>query len=140
MRFHETVHGVYFDDLDAFQMLHNARYLLIIERTIGAFWQHIGWGSILDAVNNPDQYHLVRANTIAYDRAVRGVGQVRCRIWVEKLGVSSLVIGFSVLPLDEDRPFAQGTRTLVRVDPATQRPTAWTAEFRQRIGPYTRPE
>jgi len=108
MRFHETVHGVYFDDLDA--------------------------------VNNPDQYHLVRANTIAYDRAVRGVGQVRCRIWVEKLGVSSLVIGFSVLPLDEDRPFAQGTRTLVRVDPATQRPTAWTAEFRQRIGPYTRSE
>ena len=64
MRFHEAVHGVYFDDLDAFRILHNARYLLLFERTIGDFWQHLGWGNILDAQLNPDQYHHVRANHI----------------------------------------------------------------------------
>jgi acyl-CoA thioester hydrolase len=32
LRFHEAIHGVYFDDLDAFQILHNARYLLLFER------------------------------------------------------------------------------------------------------------
>ena len=37
-RFHEQVMGVYFDDLDAFRILHNARYLLLFERTIGSFW------------------------------------------------------------------------------------------------------
>ena len=26
MRFHEVIHGVYFDDLDIFGILHNARY------------------------------------------------------------------------------------------------------------------
>ena len=36
MRFHETPHGVYFDDLDAFQILHNARYILYFERTVGS--------------------------------------------------------------------------------------------------------
>ena len=49
MRFHENVMGVYFDDLDAYQILHNARYLLLFERTIGSFWRHLGWGAVLDA-------------------------------------------------------------------------------------------
>ena len=47
MRFHEVIHNVYFDDLDAFQILHNARYLLLIERTIGSFWRRMGWGGPL---------------------------------------------------------------------------------------------
>ena len=38
MRFYEAIHGVYFDDLDALQILHNSRYLLLFERTIGSFW------------------------------------------------------------------------------------------------------
>ena len=56
VRFHEQVHGVYFDDLDAFQILHNARYLLLFERTIGSFWKRLGWGSTLDAKATPDQF------------------------------------------------------------------------------------
>ena len=32
-------HSIYFDDLDVFGVLHNARYPLLIERTIGAFWK-----------------------------------------------------------------------------------------------------
>lgn len=138
MRFHEISHGVYFDDLDAFRILHNARYLLLMERTIGSFWQHLGWGTIADDADNPDQHHLVRAQHISYERPVRGTGRVRCRIWVDRLGRSSLTMGFSILPLDEDRPFAHGTRTLVKVHPATQNAVPWTAEFRTRVGPYCR--
>lgn len=138
MRFYETVHGVYFDDLDAFQILHNARYLVLIERTIGSFWKHLGWGTILDAQVNPDQYHLVRANHIAYERPVRGVGEVRVRIWVEKLGSSSLTFGFRVLPLDEDVDYATGSRVLVRVDPATRKPVPWTDAVREKLTAYRR--
>jgi acyl-CoA thioester hydrolase len=136
MRFFEQVHGVYFDDLDAFQILHNARYLLLVERTIGAFWAHLGAGSLLDAQQDPDQFHLVRANRVEYLRAVRGIGQVRCRIWVEKLGRTSLIFGFRLLPLDEDVDYASGSRVLVRVDPVTTAPVPWTDAFRARVRPY----
>ena len=136
MRFHEQVHGVYFDDLDAYQILHNARYLLYFERTVGDFWRHLGWGGLLDAQANPDQFHLVRANYVEYLRPVVGVTEVRARVWVEKLGKTSLTFGFCLLPLDEDLPFATGTRTIVRVDPKTRRPTEWTAAIREKLAPY----
>jgi acyl-CoA thioester hydrolase len=45
MRFHERVHGVYFDDLDAFQILHNARYLLLFEHAIACACGWRSWGA-----------------------------------------------------------------------------------------------
>ena len=136
MRFHENVMGVYFDDLDAFQILHNARYLLLFERTVGSFWRHMGWGPVLDPTNNPDQFHMVRANAIEYLSPVRGTGDVRVRIWVEKLGRTSLTFGMRVLAMDSDVDHARGTRTVVRVDPVTFAPLPWTTPFREKLAPY----
>ncbi|WP_170319559.1 acyl-CoA thioesterase [Polyangium spumosum] len=135
-RFHETLMGVYFDDLDAFQILHNARYILLFERTIGSFWKHLGWGGVLDAQKNPDQFHFVRANAVEYLRPVVGVRDVRVRVWVDKLGRTSLTFGFRILPTDQDEDFARGTRTIVRVDPTTHRPVPWTDTFRATLEPY----
>ncbi len=136
MRFHEATHGVYFDDLDAFHILHNARYFLYLERTVGSFWRYMGWGGLLDAQINPDQFHLVRANHMEYLRPVEGTTEVRARIWIEKLGTTSLTFGFHLLPLDEDSPYAKGSRTIVRVDPLTRRPAPWTEEFVKKLAPY----
>jgi acyl-CoA thioester hydrolase len=136
MRFHENVMGVYFDDLDAYQILHNARYLLLFERTIGSFWRHLGWGTVLDAANNPDQFHMVRANTVEYLKPVRGTGDVRVRVWVQKLGRTSLTFGMRVLAMDHDLDHARGTRTVVRVDPVTFAPLPWTAPFIEKLAPY----
>jgi acyl-CoA thioester hydrolase len=136
MRFHEATQGIYFDDLDAFQILHNARYLLLFERTIGQFWKKLGWGGTLDAQRNPDQFHLVRANTVEYLAPVMGVGDVRVRLGVEKLGRTSLTFCFQVMPLDEDLNHATGTRTIVRVDPVTRRSVPWTDDFRAALQPY----
>jgi len=135
-RFFESIHGVFFDDLDPFEILHNARYLLLFERTIGQFWAHLGWGGVLDAQHNPDQFHLVRANHVDYLSAVRGVGQVRVRLTVAKLGRTSLVFRFRLLPLDEDRDHAVASRVVVRVDPDTLQPTPWTDAFREHLAPY----
>lgn len=136
MRFHETPQGIYFDDLDAFQILHNARYLLLFERTIGSFWEHLGYGTLIDAQRDPDQFHLVRSNHMEYLAPVKNVGRVRCRVWVERLGRTSLTFGFRLLPMDEDVDHAVGSRTIVRVDPATLRPTPWSEGFRERLRPY----
>jgi len=137
MRFFETVHGVYFDDLDAYQILHNARYVVLIERTIGAFWEHLfGWSGLLDLEKNADQSHLVRANHISYEAPFEGIGKARVRVWVEKLGTTSLTFGFRVLPLDQDLDYAVGTRVMVRVDPATRKPVPWSDELRRKVAPY----
>lgn len=140
MRFFEMTHGVYFDDLDAFQILHNARYVLLIERTIGAFWDQVfGWSGILSPETSPDQSHLVRANHIEYERPVVGVGEVRVRIWIEKLGKTSLTFGFRVLPVDEDVDYAVGSRVMVRVDQKSRKAVPWTDGFREKVQPYCLP-
>ena len=138
MRFHERTHGVYFDDLDAFQILHNARYLLLFEHAIGSFWRHMGWGGALSFNEHPDQYHLVRSNKIEYLRPVTGTGEVRVRVWVERLGRSSLTFGLRVMPLDEDIDHATGERVVVRVDPETRRPVPWSESFREQLAAFTR--
>jgi acyl-CoA thioester hydrolase len=136
MRFHEAIHGVYFDDLDALQILHNAKYLLLFERTIGSFWARLDWtGSDQDG-KSPEWRQLVRANHIEYHRPVAGVGEVRVRIWVERLGRTSLTFAFRMLPLDEDVDYATGTRIMVNVDARTRRPTPWSDEFRRVIAPW----
>ena len=136
MRFHEAVHRIYFDDLDAFHILHNARYVLLFERTIGSFWRHLGWSGPLDVQSNSDRFHLVRANHVDYLAPVRGVGELRVRVWVQRLGTTSLTFGLRCLPLDEDTEFATGTRTIVRVHPETYKPTPWSDTFREALGPY----
>ncbi|MEQ1505624.1 MAG: thioesterase family protein [Myxococcota bacterium] len=137
-RFHEQVMGVYFDDLDAFYILHNARYLLLFERTLGSFWELVGMGGF-ERERPGDHWHLVRANTIEYLKPVRGTGRIRVRVWVERLGKSSLTFGFRLMPMDEDTDCATGTRTIVRVDPESQRAIPWSDEFRQRLQPWVRP-
>lgn len=137
MRFHEVVHGIYFDDLDAFHILHNARYVLLFERTIGSFWESLGFVGPLGAMGNPDQHHLVRANHVEYLRPVTGdMGKVRVRVWVEKLGRTSLTFGLRLLPLDQDVDCATGTRVVVKVNAETKKPEPWTDAFRERIAPF----
>lgn len=137
-RFHETVMGVYFDDLDPFHILHNARYLLLFERTLGSLWMTLGAGALQDRAD-PDQFHLVRANTVEYLSPVRGVGQVRVRVWIERIGRTSLTFAFRLMPMDRDVDHARGTRTVVRVDPDTFQPVPWTDAFRARVAPYVEP-
>jgi len=138
-RFYEEVMGVYFDDLDPFHILHNARYLLLFERTLGAFWMHIGMGAFQDSAH-PDRYHFVRANHVEYVSPVRGVCKVRVRVWVEHLGRSSLTFGFRMMPLHADADHARGSRTVVRVDPDSERPVPWTESFRALLAPWVSEE
>ncbi len=137
MRFHEVIHGIYFDDLDAFQILHNARYVLLFERTIGSFWEQLGTPGPLGAMSDPDQYHLVRANHVDYLRPVSGtMGKVRVRVWIERLGTTSLTFGLRLLPMDEDVDCAAGTRTIVKVNSESKRPEPWSESLRARLAPY----
>lgn len=132
-RFHEQIHGVYFDDLDPFGILHNARYVLLFERTLGSFWMHMGLGRFNDQA---DRYHFVRANQVEYLAPIVGAQSVRVRVAIERMGSSSLTFAFRLMPLDEDRDHARGSRTVVRVDPTSWRPVPWSDEFRAAVRPW----
>ncbi len=133
MKFYEQVMGVYFDDLDAFRILHNARYFLLFERTLGSFWRELGAGEF---AQSRDHTHLVRANTIEYLRPVRGTGEIRVRVWVERIGTTSLTFAFRMMPMDEDVEYAVGTRTVVSVDPDDYKPRPWSDGFREQLSPW----
>ncbi len=134
-RFHEQLMGVYFDDLDPFQILHNARYIVLFERTLGSFWEAVGLGHF-DLEGHTDHLHLVAHNSVDYLRPVRGVGRVRVRIAVEKLGRTSLTFRFNLMPMDRDVDHARGRRVVVHVDPETHSPSPWSADFRGRLEPW----
>lgn len=136
-RFHERVMGVYFDDLDPFHILHNARYLLLFERTLGSLWEEMGFGALQ---GSRQAMHLVRANRIEYHAPVRGTGRVRVRVWIARLGQTSMTFGFTVMLVDQDLAAASGERVVVHVDPDDWKPTAWDAAFRERVAPWVQPE
>lgn len=132
-RFHEQIMGIYFDDLDPYRILHNARYFLLFERTMGSFWEGLQLGGLnVDA----DLFHLVRANQIEYLLPVKGTGKVRVRVWVEKMGRTSLTFGFKMMPIGADIDYAVGSRTVVRVDSETYEPSPWSDTFRALLAPY----
>jgi acyl-CoA thioester hydrolase len=135
-RFYEQVFGVYFDDLDPFEILHNARYLFLFERALGAFWMEIGWGAFQDE-DHPEQFHLVARNEVDYVEPVRGVGRVRVRVWVERIGTSSLTFAFTMMPMDRDAAHARCRRTIVHVDRGTLAARPWSDEFREKLLPWT---
>lgn len=135
-RFYEQTMGVYFDDLDAFGILHNARYLLLFERCLGSFWQHIGLGSF--DIEGADHHHLVAANRMEYKQPVRGVGKVRVRLWIERVGRSSMTIGFKLMPMDQDVECASGERVVVCVDPEQHKPRPWSEGFRDLVAPWVK--
>jgi acyl-CoA thioester hydrolase len=127
--------GVYFDDLDAFRILHNAKYLLLFERTLGSFWEELGAGGFADE-GRREHWHLVRANAVEYLRPVRGTGRVRVRVWIDKLGNTSLTFGFRIMPMWEDVDHARGTRVVVCVEPESGQPQPWPSSFRQRLADW----
>jgi acyl-CoA thioester hydrolase len=134
--FFEQTRGVYFDDLDPLHILHNARYVLLFERTLGAFFMELGLGAFQETTR-PDQFHLVARNEIDYVTPVRGVGKVRIRVWVERIGNTSLTFACRMLRLEEDVEHARGRRTIVHVDPATLRPVPWPPDIRALLERWT---
>jgi acyl-CoA thioester hydrolase len=121
---------IYFDDLDPTQRLHNARYAVFMERATQAFYRSAGrrWG--LEHEQKPDQYQVVRELHLEFHAAFRGVADLRVEMRVTKLGRSSCVYAFRFTDEEGAVVYAEGRRSVVKIDPATGHPVAWTEGFR----------
>ncbi|MBX7190955.1 MAG: acyl-CoA thioesterase [Sandaracinaceae bacterium] len=126
---------VYFDDLDALNILHNVRYVLFMERARGELFQALGFRWEDDLAHNPDKFHVVAAHEIEYLAPVRGEGELIVELQPKKLGTSSFVLGAKVVALHGTEVFAKGTTRLVRLDPSTFKPCPWSERFRKAITP-----
>ncbi|GII83573.1 thioesterase [Sphaerisporangium siamense] len=122
---------VHFDDLDAMGLLHNARYGVLVERAISAFWSELGWHFDPARSRFKDVFLAVREFQITYHVPIMGVGEPLVQFWIEHLGTSSGVYGFRVLSPDGATVHAEGRRVNVNLDPATLRPTPFTDETRE---------
>lgn len=126
---------VYFDDLDALNILHNVRYLLFIERARGELFQALGFRWEDDLAHNPDKFHVVAAHEIEYLAPVRGEGELIVELAARKLGTTSLVLAAKVCSLHGSKVYAQGSTRLVRLDPETFQPCPWSERFRRAMAP-----
>jgi acyl-CoA thioester hydrolase len=121
---------IHFDDLDAMGLVHNGRYAVLLERAISPYWQARGHGYVDGRTTSPDLFHAVREFTITYLAPIRGTGDIGVHFWIEQLGTSSATYGFRFLSKDGETVYAEGRRSIVRLDPATLRPTPWTEAAR----------
>lgn len=126
---------VYFDDLDALNILHNVRFLLFMERARGELFQTLGFRWEDDLATNPDKFHVVAGHDVKYLAPVRGEGELVVELRPTHLGTSSFVIAANVRAMHGETVYAEGATRIVRLDPATWRPCAWSPRFRAAVAP-----
>jgi len=129
--------SVFFDDLDAMGMLHNAAYVVLVERAASAFFEAHGWRWEKDPVRNPDQHYVVREQTVRYFEPILGPGEVVVEMWVSRLGQTSASFGFEVR--SSGRVHALVERVHVKLDPVSLRPAPWTDRLRDQLAAVVRP-
>ena len=132
---YRSVQRVYFDDLDALNILHNVRYLLFMERARGEFFNELGFRWADDIKTNPDKHHVVAEHHIQYTSPFRGEGEVVVELMPKHLGTSSLKIAGEVKALHGTTVYARGESRIVRLDPATNKPCSWSERFRGLVTP-----
>jgi acyl-CoA thioester hydrolase len=131
---------VYFDDLDPMGMLHNGRYAVLLEHAITPYWAARGHSYNGGRPSSPDVFHAVREFTITYRLPILGTGPIGVHFWLAHFGRTSAEYGFRFLSADGSTVHAEGRRSIVRLDPATLRPAAWTDAARAVALPLLRPE
>lgn len=117
-------HRVYLDDLDGFGMLHHARYAVLFDRAVIDHWAEAGWR--LDPATS---VQVIRELTLTYHLPVTAVGDVDVHFWVSRAGRTSVTYTFRIVSTDGSVVHAEGTRTLVNLDPRTLRPTPLTDDM-----------
>ena len=114
---------VHFDDLDLMGIVHNARYAVLVERAISAFWIKRGF-----PFDGSKALLAVAEFTINYRVPITRVGPVGVEFWIDHLGTSSAVYGYRVV--SDDVVHADGKRVMIQIDPQTRRPAPWPADTR----------
>ncbi|KIF75313.1 thioesterase [Streptomyces sp. 150FB] len=131
---------VYFDDLDSFGMLHNSHYGVLAERAWVTYWQKREIPFSKDWVMLDDGFNVAKELRIVYETPIDRPGAYGVHFWVDRLGRTSMTYGFRVCAPDGSGTYAQGIRTVIRLDRTTLRPAEWSEPARALSTSLLRPE
>lgn len=132
---------VHFDDLDAMGIVHNAKFAVLLERAISAYWREHGWSFDPATTRFPDDLMLaVRSFSITYHSPIPAVSEVAVNLWIEQFGRTSLTYHFRVTSADGEVVHAEGSRTQVKIDPQSRRPAPISPELRKAAADLIRSE
>ncbi|MFE2540459.1 acyl-CoA thioesterase [Actinacidiphila glaucinigra] len=129
--------AVHFDDLDAYGVLHNSRYQVMVERAWSAFWSEQGF-SVAD--RKDDAFHFVKQFEVIFSEPVTRSGTYAVHLWVERLGYTSMVAGYRLCSPNGASTKAYGTRSVVRIDPTSLQPIPWSDRARKIATTIMKPE
>jgi acyl-CoA thioester hydrolase len=115
---------VFFDDLDAFGMVYHGRFAALLEHGITRYTSRIGL-----ALGHEDMNVVVRELAVTFEQPLARIGSVDLFLWIESLGKTSARYGFRFQ--SGQTVHAHGHRVIIKIDPGTKRPTAWTETTRQ---------
>jgi acyl-CoA thioester hydrolase len=104
-------------DMDAYGHVNNATYATYVEEA------RLRWfASLPGPWRTPDSAPVIAAQTINYRRQVEWPAVLRVALAVERVGNSSLTIGFTIASADDTaRVHADGNSVLVWIDPSSGR-------------------
>lgn len=119
---------VYFDELDPWRMLHNARYPIHVERANVAWYEQFNSRAFAQE-DDPDQFVFIREWHAQFKAPMFGPGTMWVDIWLVRLGRSSSSYVFSCRNEDESIEYARGRKTIVKVDPRTGAPASWSTRL-----------
>jgi acyl-CoA thioester hydrolase len=115
---------VHYDDLDSMSILHNGHYQVLVERAWGWYWREQGIGGKSGVEG--DGFNAAKTFDITYDLPITEVGEYAVHLWMRRMGTTSATAGYRVCSADGKTTYAHGSRTVVRFDRATLRPTPWS--------------
>lgn len=115
---------VYLDDLDGFGMLHHARYPLLFDHAVIDYWAEAGW-----RLEPTTSVQVIRELSLTYHQPITAVGDIDVHFWIARAGRTSVTYAFRIVSTDGAVVHAEGTRTLVNLDPLTLRPTPLTDDM-----------
>jgi acyl-CoA thioester hydrolase len=131
---------VHFEDLDAMGVVHNGRYVLLIERALESYWTREGWPFDPSRPHFAEIFFVVKQFEITYHVPITTVGPVGVQLWIDRLGSSSVIYGFRVLSEDGATVHAECRRVHVRIDPSTMRPAPLNYTLREACRALLRPQ
>src|SRR3712207_795538 len=102
-------------------IVHNARYAVLVERAISAFWIKRGF-----PFDGSKALLAVAEFTINYRVPIAQVGTVGVEFWLDRLGTASAVCGYRVV--SGDVVHADGKRVMIQLDPRSRRRSPWLAD------------
>lgn len=100
-----------------------------VEHAVGAWYLSGGRGWKAQCEDS-DRYHVIRDLNIEVLNPRVWATTMRIDVWVEHIDTTSCVYGFLCSSEDGNVAYARGERSVIKIDPQSQRPAPWSEPFR----------